>query len=95
MADTPKTTPAFAARLGPVYRWRVRTVLGERHGDLVHVLARGALNSCLVEFLADGHRAITSRNYLRRATGTPHELSESDSSLTATDVPELFRQTGP
>jgi len=51
----------------PLYRWRWRKVLGERHGQLFCVVARGALNSCMVEFLCDGARVITSRNALRRA----------------------------
>jgi hypothetical protein len=45
-----------------VYRWNRM----QRKGQLCRVLARGAMNSCLVEFL-DGHRAVTSRNALRRA----------------------------
>jgi hypothetical protein len=48
------------------YRWRWRARLADRHGQLFRVLARGALNICLVEFV-DGFRAITSRNALRRA----------------------------
>lgn len=39
--------------------------LSGRHGSHCRVLARGALNSCLVEF-EDGFRVITSRNYVRR-----------------------------
>lgn len=47
--------------------WRVRTKLPERFGQPCRVVARGKMNSALVEF-ADGHRVITSRNYLRRLT---------------------------
>ena len=36
-----------------------------RKGQLCRVLTRGKMNSCAVEF-ADGFRAITSRNALRR-----------------------------
>lgn len=36
-----------------------------RKGQLCRVLARGTMNSCAVEFLADGFRAVTSRNALR------------------------------
>jgi len=50
------------------YIWRVRTRLPERYGHVCHVLARGKMNSCLVEFL-DGYKVITSRNYLRKAQG--------------------------
>lgn len=49
-----------------IYRWRVRTRLAERFGSLCRVLARGRMNSCLVEF-EDGYRVVTSRNYVRRA----------------------------
>lgn len=50
-----------------LYRWRVKTRLPERRGQLFRVLARGARNTCEVEFLLDGHRYYTSRNYLRKA----------------------------
>jgi hypothetical protein len=49
-----------------VYRWRVRTRLPERFGQLCRVLVRGGMNSCLVQF-EDGYRVVTSRNYVRRA----------------------------
>lgn len=45
-----------------IYRWDRQG----RQGQPCRVLARGALNSCLVEF-ADGYRMITSRNALRTA----------------------------
>ncbi len=45
--------------------WRVRTRLPERHGQPCRVLARGRMNSALVEF-EDGLRVITSRNYVRK-----------------------------
>lgn len=45
--------------------WRVKTRLPERHGHRCKLLARGTMNSCLIEF-EDGHRVITSRNYLRK-----------------------------
>jgi hypothetical protein len=44
-----------------VYRWNRM----ERKGQICRVVARGTMNSCLVEF-ADGHRAVTSRNALKR-----------------------------
>jgi hypothetical protein len=40
----------------------------DRKGQLCRVLARGKMNSALVEF-PDGHRAVISRNALRRALG--------------------------
>ena len=49
-----------------IYVWRVRTRLPERYMTHCKVLARGKLNSCLVEFEEDGFRVITSRNYLIR-----------------------------
>jgi hypothetical protein len=49
-----------------IYTWRVRTRFPERFGQPCAVLIRGGMNTCLVEF-ADGFRAYTSRNYVRRA----------------------------
>jgi hypothetical protein len=49
-----------------VYRWN-RPGLPGRKGTLCRVLVRGKMNSCSIEFLADGFRAVTSRNALRRA----------------------------
>jgi hypothetical protein len=46
--------------------WRVRTRLADRFGQPCRVIARGALNSILVEF-EDGYRVVTSRNYVRRS----------------------------
>jgi hypothetical protein len=48
------------------YVWRIRKWHPERYGQAVQVLARGALNSCLVQF-DDGTKMITNRWYLRRA----------------------------
>lgn len=39
----------------------------DRKGQTCTVLARGAMNSALVQF-ADGYRAVVSRNALRRVT---------------------------
>jgi len=47
-----------------VWRWRAR--LGERCGQRCRVVARGAKNSVLVEFEADGYRVVTSRYAVRR-----------------------------
>ncbi len=46
-----------------VWFWRVR--LPERKGQLCSVIARGRLNSILVEF-ADGFQVITSRYAVRK-----------------------------
>lgn len=50
------------------YVWRVRSRLPARKGERCRVLVRGAMNSCLVQFM-DGYQVVTSRNYLRRAPG--------------------------
>lgn len=47
------------------YVWTWKTRLPERRGQFFRVTARGALNSCMVEF-EDGERFVTSRNALRR-----------------------------
>ena len=47
------------------YIWRVRSRLPERYLSRCKVLARGRMNTCLVEF-EDGYRVITSRNYLMK-----------------------------
>jgi len=47
------------------YIWRVKTRLPERYMTLCKVIARGKLNSCLVEF-EDGYRVVTSRNYVMK-----------------------------
>jgi hypothetical protein len=45
-----------------VYRWN----RCGRKGQVCRVLARGTMNSCLLEF-EDGWRMVTSRNALKRA----------------------------
>lgn len=47
-----------------IYRWNRQG----RKGHPCRVLARGTLNSCLVEF-ADGYRMVTSRNAIRKNPG--------------------------
>jgi hypothetical protein len=47
------------------YVWRVKTRLPERYMTLCRVLARGKMNTCLVEF-EDGYRVTTSRNYVMK-----------------------------
>lgn len=53
------------------YVWRWRSRLPDRFGQACRVLVRGAMNSCLVEFEADGARFITSRNAVRRRPDNP------------------------
>lgn len=48
-----------------------------RKGQLCRVLVRGKMNSCAVEFLADGFQAITSRNALRRAPEPPNDAGKT------------------
>lgn len=50
---------------GSTHYWRVRKWLPERTGQGCRVLARGARNSCLVEF-GDGVQVVTSRWFVRR-----------------------------
>lgn len=45
--------------------WRLRTRLADRHGNPCRILARGKMNSILVEF-ADGSQHIVSRYAVRR-----------------------------
>jgi hypothetical protein len=42
----------------------------DRKGEPCRVIARGSMNSALIEF-ADGYRTVTSRNGLRRRDGAP------------------------
>jgi hypothetical protein len=45
--------------------WRIKTRLPERKGQPCRVVARGKLNTCLVEFPA-GARVVTSRWAVRK-----------------------------
>ncbi len=49
-----------------LYVWRVKTRFPDRKGSLCRVLVRGKLNNCLVQFLSDGYKTVTSRNYIRK-----------------------------
>ena len=67
-AEVPGTV---ISRPGAVpYRWHWRKRLPERHGQPCRVLARGALNSVLVEF-EDGYRVFTSRFAVRKSVSPP------------------------
>ena len=46
--------------------WRWRTTLPDRHGQRLRIVARGTMNSALVEF-DDGTRHIVSRFAFRKA----------------------------
>lgn len=51
-----------------IWNWteRARPAMGNRKGQRCRVLARGKMNSALVQFEPDGHKVITSRNALRK-----------------------------
>lgn len=51
-----------------LWAWRRRPADRDRRGERCRVVARGTMNSALVEF-EDGYRVVTSRNGLRRADG--------------------------
>lgn len=50
----------------PLYRWYWKAKLPDRRGEVFRVIARGTMNSALIEFVRDGWRCVTSRNALRR-----------------------------
>lgn len=61
-------TTAEAGAAGQLYRWHWRRRMPERHGQLFRLLVRGrSMNSCLIEFVSDGWRMVTSGNALRKA----------------------------
>lgn len=47
--------------MGSVYLWPWHARLPERFGERFRVIARGTLNSMLIEFEADAWRVVTSR----------------------------------
>lgn len=53
--------------------WRVRAKLSDRQGQRCRILARGRMNSVLVEFAADGRKVITSRFFVRKAAAGESE----------------------
>ena len=55
---------AYVWAWGPKYP---RTL--DRKGQECRMLVRGKMNSCLIEFLSDGWRVVTSRNALRKVKG--------------------------
>jgi hypothetical protein len=57
------STAASASPFDRIWYWRSR--LPERKGQACRILARGRLNTTLVEF-EDGHKVITSRYAVRR-----------------------------
>ncbi len=61
----------MSAPFDRVWRWRVN--LPERMGSPCRVLARGALNSALIEF-PDGERHVVSRFAYRKAPPIPHPV---------------------
>lgn len=62
-----------------VYVFRCnRPSLPDRKGTLCKVLVRGKMNSCLVEFLSDGKRAVTSRNFVRKRKALAQQRGEQE-----------------
>ncbi len=55
--------------LDHVWYWteKARPALGDRKGQRCRVLARGKMNSILVEFELDSYKVITSRYAVRKA----------------------------
>lgn len=51
-----------------LYRWKNNPKRASLYGRACRVLARGALNSALVEFTDNGQREIISRNALKKIT---------------------------
>jgi hypothetical protein len=66
----PAVAIAIAVENQYVFRWAkclgMPVLGGTRKNQLCKVLARGKLNSCLIQF-PDGLQAVTSRNALRKA----------------------------
>jgi len=58
-------TPSPVDKPHTPYIWRVKARLPERYMTPCRILARGKMNTCLVEF-EDGYRVTTSRNYLMK-----------------------------
>jgi hypothetical protein len=66
-------TPREENRAYP-YVWFWRSALGDRKGMPCRVLARGRMNSILVEF-EDGYRVVTARYAVRRRQLATAQLS--------------------
>jgi hypothetical protein len=69
------------------YIWRVKTRLPERYMTPCKVLARGKMNTCLVEF-EDGYRVTTSRNYLIKFDTLQKRQAKRSSDVRAQAVDE-------
>ena len=60
-----------------LYIWRVKARLPERYMASCRVIARGKLNSCLVEF-EDGYKVVTSRNYVMKLETWQKRILKTD-----------------
>jgi hypothetical protein len=60
------------------YVWRVKTRLPEHYLTSCKVLARGKMNTCLIEF-EDGYRVTTSRNYIMKRETMQRRLARQSS----------------
>lgn len=65
MRSPSKEDVAYFGDYDHVWFWKAR--LPERKGTKCRVLARGRMNSIMVEFEADKYRVITSRYAVREA----------------------------
>ena len=59
------TPPDLSALVAATHTWRWHVRIGERFGQPCTVLARGRLNSALVQF-SDGFKVVTSRYAVRK-----------------------------
>jgi hypothetical protein len=69
------------ASLPYLYRWDCQG----RKGQSCRVLARGKMNSCLLEF-ADGYQMVTSRNAIKR-----NKAAQLSPDFSATEAPAVSR----
>ncbi|MDP2317523.1 MAG: hypothetical protein Q8P41_31855 [Pseudomonadota bacterium] len=53
------------------FAWRNNTKRETLYGRPCHVLARGAKNSILIQFLDNNQREVVSRNSVRKIAGGP------------------------
>jgi hypothetical protein len=61
-----------------IYAWGNNAKRATLKGRLCKVLFRGKMNSCLIEFLDNNQREITSRNALRKMQKSEVRLFEND-----------------
>jgi hypothetical protein len=67
MVDQPENPQAHEQLY--VYRWGNNAKRAAMKGRICRVLARGAMNSAMIEFVDNGEISIVSRNALQRYRG--------------------------